>query len=147
MINTNGAQFGNQMVQPVQQPGFVPTANQPASSNTIDGVALVHSDEQITKYPVVGGATVALIDLDRNLLVLKTNDNYYGHGLYYETYDLKNREQPKPVSQPSQNESTPNPSNDLIEQVQKDISDLRSQYKEIYEMLEELTAPKKEVTK
>ena len=117
----------------------------PVVESKIDGVSLVSSDDQITRYPVAGGATVALIDLARNLMVLKTNDIYYGRGLYYETYVLSKKEQPA-----VQNRSEPqdsNQSSDLIAQIQADIAGLKKEYDEIYKMLEELTAPKEKGAK
>lgn len=146
MITTNSAQQFNQQPIVPPQPILKPTNVQlPVMESKIDGVSLVSSDDQITRYPVTGGATVALIDLARNLLVLKTNDIYYGKGLYYDTYDIKKRE---PVQQQVvQNESAkPNndPSSELMAQVQADIAGLKKEYDEIYKMLEELTAPKKE---
>lgn len=138
-------QFEPQPVIP-QQPLLRPTAMQPpVVESKIDGVSLVSSDDQITRYPVAGGATVALIDLARNLMVLKTNDIYYGRGLYYETYVLSKKEQPA-----VQNRSEPqdsNQSSDLIAQIQADIAGLKKEYDEIYKMLEELTAPKEKGAK
>ncbi len=143
MIMQNSAQQFNP--QPAVQQPAIPIMNGAPIQSRIDGVALVTSDEQINNYAVVGGATVALIDLGRNLLVLKTNDVFYGKGLYYETYDIKKREL-APV-QPIQNGSTQpvqDPNSDLMNQIQSEIASLKKEYNEIYKMLEELTAPKKE---
>ena len=128
-------QPNNQMYTPTPQPQQLMRPQ--VIESKIDGVALVSSDEMITNYPVSGGATVALIDLGRNLLVFKTNDIYYGKGLYYETYDMKKREAPTP---PIQNGNKTDNS-DLMNQIQSDIASLKNEYNEIYKMLEELTAP------
>ena len=132
---TNSAQFNN---QPINQPLI---NKPPVMESSIDGVALVSSDEAINNYPVAGGATIALIDLNRKLLVFKTNDVYYGKGLYYETYDLKKRE----TAQQVQNGQL-TISEEAIKGLQSDIETLKKDYKDIFGMLEELTNPKKEVS-
>lgn len=58
MITTNSAQQFNQQPivtpQPILRPTNVPV---PVMESKIDGVSLVSSDDQITRYPVTGGAT------------------------------------------------------------------------------------------
>ena len=137
---TNSAQFNNHQVSQPQL--AMPSITQmPVMTNSIDGVALVSSDEAITNYPVTGGATVALIDLTRKLLVLKTNDVYYGKGIYYETYNLT-----KQNTQPVQNgEEIKSNESEIVSKIQEDIETLKKEYKDIYAMLDGLTAPKKEV--
>lgn len=147
ITQTSAQQFEPQPVIP-QQPILRPTTMQPpVVENKIDGVSLVSSDDQITRYPVAGGATVALIDLARNLLVLKTNDIYYGRGLYYETYVLSKKEQEQPVVQNRSEQQNSNQSSGLMTQIQADIAGLKKEYDEIYKMLEELTAPKEKGAK
>lgn len=132
---TNSAQFNNQSInKPLVN-------NPPVMESSIDGVALVSSDEAINNYPVAGGATIALIDLSRKLLVFKTNDVYYGKGLYYETYDLKKRETVQSVQNGQMSISE-----EAIKGLQSDIETLKKDYKDIFGMLEELTNPKKEVS-
>lgn len=123
----------------VPQQFFNPAQTVRPMENKIDGVALVASDAEITNYPVTGGATVALIDLARNLLVLKTNDIYFGKGLYYVSYDLKKKEPVQPVQNANDQSSS-----DLMNQIQTEIASLKKEYGEMYKMLEELTAPQKE---
>ena len=77
---TNGAQFNNQ-TNPQQQVMRTPYGMPQQPQESIDGVALVHSDAEINNYPVAGGSTVALIDLDRKLAVFKTNDIFSGRGI------------------------------------------------------------------
>lgn len=136
---TNGAQFNDQVVLPQQQQLIRPTSmGQPMLQSSIDGVKLVTTNEEITNYPIAGGATVALIDLGRSFMVFKTNDIYSGRGIYYETYDIKKREEPKPV----QNANLQN--DEFMSKIQSQIDELKKEYDDIYKLLEGITAPKKE---
>ena len=139
---TNGAQFNNQ-TNPQQQVMRTPYGMPQQPQESIDGVALVHSDAEINNYPVAGGSTVALIDLDRKLAVFKTNDIFSGRGIVFDAYNLVPREnnQASQNAVPVQQAQPVDPSSELLTKVQQDIADLKKEYDDIYKMLEELTAP------